>query len=131
METITLKYPVNINNNQVHVLKLRRPLVRDMLAAEKMAGLRGGERNTNARQSVRGGTGYHPGAGYGGLCADAGKVPGFFVIRPTDVRVICATLAHYTGWPLRELLALTGEELLAWLDALKRGPLRSRHPEST
>ena len=38
METITLKYPVNINNNPVHVLKLRRPLVRDMLAAEKMAG---------------------------------------------------------------------------------------------
>ena len=71
------------------------------------------------------------GGGCGGLCADTGKMPGFFVIRPGDVRVICVTIAHYTGWPLRELLALTGEELLAWLDALKRGPLRSRHPERT
>ena len=38
MKKITLNYPINVNNNKVYILKMRRPLVRDMLAAEKMAG---------------------------------------------------------------------------------------------
>ena len=38
MEKITLKYPVSINGSDVSELNLRRPTVRDMLAADKMQG---------------------------------------------------------------------------------------------
>ncbi len=38
METITLKYPITVNNTAVSELTLRRPTVRDMLAADKMQG---------------------------------------------------------------------------------------------
>ena len=38
METIKLAYPVLIDGDTVSALQLRRPVVRDMLAADKAAG---------------------------------------------------------------------------------------------
>jgi len=38
METITLKYPIEVAGEKITSLNLRRPKVRDMLAADKSAG---------------------------------------------------------------------------------------------
>ena len=38
METIKLAYPVLVDGDTVNALQLRRPVVRDMLAADKAAG---------------------------------------------------------------------------------------------
>lgn len=38
MDTIVLSYPVNVDGKEIRELKLRRPKVRDTLAAEKIGG---------------------------------------------------------------------------------------------
>jgi len=38
METITLKYPIEVAGEKITSLNLRRPKVRDMLAADKSSG---------------------------------------------------------------------------------------------
>ena len=126
MEKITLSHPIEWNGTKVTALSMRRPKVRDMIAADKLKG-------SDAEKEV---------LAFANLCEVEKEViqeldmqdytnlqntyRGFIVLKSDDVRQICMKLAEFTGWALDDLLNLDGDELFAWLETL--GKIQPRSP---
>ena len=120
-QTIKLDYPVTAEGQTIEEINLRRPKVRDMLAADKGAG-------SEAEKEIR-------------MFANLAEVAPA-IIEGLDLADYARLQESYKGflssvpptpderscWGLDQLTAMDGEEMVAWLDALKQ---TSREPRRT
>ncbi|MEG9884000.1 MAG: phage tail assembly protein [Hyphomicrobiales bacterium] len=81
-QTIKLDYPIAQDGQTIEEIALRRPKVRDMLAANKGASGEAEKEIRMFRQSGRGDARNHRGAGFGRLPGIAGGLQGFLSSAP-------------------------------------------------
>lgn len=118
--TITLRYPVVHEGQTISSLTMRRPRLRDLLAADRLQG-------TDAAKEVR---------IFANLCevtpaaleemdlADYAALQSayrrFTVVSAEHARQAILLLAAQTGWALGDIEEFSVEELTRWLESLRR-----------
>ena len=124
--TITLRYPMTHAGETISSLTMRRPRLRDLLAADRLRG-------TDAAKEVR---------IFSNLCevapdaleemdlADYAALQSayrrFTVVSAEHARQAILLLAAQTGWALGDIEDFSVEELTKWLESLRR--VQPRHP---
>ena len=124
--TITLRYPVTHEGETISSLTMRRPRLRDLLAADRLRG-------TDAAKEVR---------IFANLCevapdaldemdlADYAALQSayrrFTAVSAEHARQAILLLAAQTGWALGDIEDFSVEELTKWLESLRR--VQPRHP---